>query len=92
MLTRFKILPVHFIITFTTSLPHFHHILVIPSSQAPPSANGPYRPNSSRVPGHVAANPVHSVAEDTGAKIAAALKTKPRKAEKIAFPKAANAI
>ena len=30
---------------------------------------------------HVAANPVHAVAEDTGAKIAAALKAKPRTAK-----------
>jgi hypothetical protein len=33
-------------------------------------------------------NPVHAVAEDTGAKIAAALKAKPRKAKIVAFREA----
>jgi hypothetical protein len=37
---------------------------------------------------HVAANPVHAVAEDTGAKIAAALNAKPRKGKVLPFKEA----
>jgi integrase len=37
---------------------------------------------------HVAANPVHAVAEETGAKIAEALKAKPKKGKVIAFQQA----